>query len=147
LSFFLFCFSSQPPSVVDSSSQTSSRHTYPFICTTDSNNINEITIDNSPRELTKPNITENFDDHRSCSASSLEHLSANNRFPLTLSKMTMSMAEDDISTNYDSDDGWSDDSAELIYIDEHYVKQKKKIISSSSSHLISQQQQQNMPLQ
>jgi hypothetical protein len=59
----------------------------------------------------------------------------------------MSMAEDDISTNYDSDDGWSDDSAELIYIDEHYVKQKKKIISSSSSHLISQQQQQNVPLQ
>jgi hypothetical protein len=50
------------------------------------------------------------------------------------------MEEDDISTNYDSDDGWSDDSAELIYVDERYKTQKKKNIPPSSSKLISQHQ-------
>jgi hypothetical protein len=47
------------------------------------------------------------------------------------------MEKDDISTNYDSDDGWSEDSAEIIYADERYTTQKKRNIYSSS-HLISQ---------
>jgi hypothetical protein len=126
---------SQLPKLVDSSSQTSSRHTYPFNYTPDSNNI---TLQNSPRELTEPgNI-----DQQSSLSSSLERFSPHDRFPLPLGKTTISMKEDDISTNYDSDDGWSDDSAELIYIDERYITPKKKIIASSSSHLISQQEQQ-----
>jgi hypothetical protein len=60
------------------------------------------------------------------------------------------MEEDDISTNYDSDDGWSDDSVELLYADERYVTQKKKNISSSSSlqqHSHHHIQQQNVLLQ
>jgi len=129
---------SQLPILVDSSSQTSSRHTYPFNCTPDLNNINNITLLNSPRELTEPNNI----DQRSTLSSSLEQFSPRDRFPLPLGKTTISMREDDISTNYDSDDGWSDDSAELIYVDERYITPKKKIIPSSSSHLISQQQQQ-----
>jgi len=127
---------SQLPILVDSSSQTSSRHTYPFNCTPDPNNINNITLQNSPRELTVPDNI----DQRSSLSSSLEQFSPHDRFPLPLGKTTISMREDDISTNYDSDDGWSDDSIELIYVDERYITSKKKIIPSSSSHLISQQQ-------
>ncbi|CAF1050046.1 unnamed protein product [Adineta ricciae] len=46
--------------------------------------------------------------------------------------------EDDLSMNYDSDDGWSNDSIEIIYIDEQYLTQKKKTTPppSSSSRFI-----------
>lgn len=86
--------------------------------------------ENSPRQLTE---------YRSfSSSSSLERFSPNDRFPLPLGKLTIARKEDDLSTNYDSNDGWSDDSAELIYADERYISQKKKITSSLSTHIISQ---------
>lgn len=50
-------------------------------------------------------------------------------------KLTTSVEPGDLSTNYDSDDGWSNDSAELLYSDEHYLGVKKKKHLSSSSHL------------
>lgn len=81
--------------------------------------------------------------HQSAPSSSLDQFCPNERFPLPLGKGTIAKEEDDISTNYDSDDGWSNDSAELIYIDERYAKQKKKkkkkTTNSSSSHVISKQ--------
>jgi hypothetical protein len=61
-------------------------------------------------------------------------------------KANLAMENDEISTNYDSDDGWSDDSAEFLYIDERYASMTKKIIFS---HLISHHypiQQQNILL-
>jgi hypothetical protein len=64
------------------------------------------------------------------------------RHPLSLDKVPLSASEGaDISINDDTDDGWSDDSIEIIYIDERYIMQKKKKItasSSSSSHFIFQ---------
>lgn len=65
----------------------------------------------------------------------------------------MNLSEDkvEIVSNYDSDDGWSDDSAELLYVDERYAKDKGKSIPNS--HLTSQKshrypiQQQNVLLQ
>lgn len=65
----------------------------------------------------------------------------------------MSTDNDEILSNNDSDDddddGWSDDSAELLYVDERYATEKRKI--TSPSHLPSQQhyqvQQQNVLLQ
>ena len=64
-----------------------------------------------------------------------------NQFFIPLEQVTTAMENTDLSTNYDSDDGWSDDSAELIYVDERYRTQKKKNIHSSS------QQEQNRLLQ
>jgi hypothetical protein len=63
----------------------------------------------------------------------VDRFTPHDRFPLPLGKLTVAMKEDDLSSNYDSDDGWSDDSAELIYADERYFTQKKKNILSSSS--------------
>ncbi|CAF5196721.1 unnamed protein product, partial [Rotaria magnacalcarata] len=63
----------------------------------------------------------------------------------------MSTEKEETASNYDSDDGWSDDSAELLYVDERYAREKKSI--TSSSHLSSEQsyhyqvQQQNVLLQ
>lgn len=81
-------------------------------------------------------------DHRShcSSSSSLDRVSPTNQFFLPLEKVTATIEDDDLSTNYDSDDGWSNDSAELIYVDERYRTQKKKKKNFYSS---SQQQQQN----
>ncbi len=94
-------------------------------------------------------------DHRS-SPSPLVHLSPNKKFsilspPPLKTKITIPTENDEITSNYDSDDGWSDDSAELLYVDERYAKDKRKI--TPSSHLPSQQhyhyqlQQQNVLLQ
>jgi hypothetical protein len=132
-------FSLKPPVLVDCASQTSAPHVH----TTDSNDIN---VDHSPSKLNAPDDIS----HRSCSSSSLDRFSPHDRFPLPLGKLTVAMEEDDISTNYDSDDGWSDDSVELLYADERYVTQKKKNISSSSSlqqHSHHHIQQQNVLLQ
>jgi hypothetical protein len=131
----LFFLSFQIPSFLESPSQTSSRHTYPFICTPDSDLADNSSHEKAGKEhdSTAPNSTENTIDPRS-SSSSLERFSANVQFNLPSgTKAIISKEGDQISTNYDSDDGWSDDSAELIYVDERYT-QKKKIISSSSSH-------------
>ena len=108
-------FSSQLLLVIDSSSQASSHHTYPFTCTSDSNNLSH--------ELMAPNNSENNMNYQNCSSSSssLDRFSPKDIFPLPLGKVTIAMEQDGISTNYDSDDGWSDDSAELIYIDERYT--------------------------
>lgn len=102
---------------VDCASQTSSRHTQPFICANDFN---------FP-EVHRQETVEHFIDIPSHSSSSLD------RLPIPVEKTSIHMDKDDLSTNYDSDDGWSNDSAELIYTDERYLKQKKKYISSSNS--------------
>ncbi len=87
------------------------------------------------------------------------HLSSNKKFstssssprPSTTTKVTISKEKDEIISNYDSDDGWSDDSAELLYVDERYATEKIK--NPPSSHLPTQQnyhyqlQQQNVLLQ
>ena len=128
----------KPPIFVDCASQTSAPYVESFTHTSDPNN--DTDVDASPLKLNDP---DNFE-HRSCSSSSLDRFSPHNRFPLPLGKLTVAMEEDDLSSNYDSDDGWSDDSVELIYADERYLTQKKKnIISSSSSSL----QPQNVLLQ
>ncbi len=120
---------SKRPIFVDCASQTSAPYIDPFIHTIDSNN--DIDVDISSKKL---NGSDNIE-HRSCSSSSsLDRFSPHDRLPLPLGKLTVAMEEDAISTNYDSDDGWSDESAELIYADERYLTQmKKKSISSSSS--------------
>lgn len=108
---------------------------------------------------------ENLINHQK-SPSPLIHLTANKTFsistsspppppPLPLSvktkKVTISKEKDEIQSNYDSDDGWSDDSAELLYVDERYATEKRKM--TPSSHLPShphyhyQLQQQNVLLQ
>lgn len=104
---------------VDCASQTSSRHTQPFICADGLN---------FP-ESHPPTNDEHFIDIPSHSSSSLD------RQPIVLSsgKAPIDLDKDDLSTNYDSDDGWSNDSAELIYMDEQYFTQKKKNISSFNS--------------
>lgn len=58
-------------------------------------------------------------------------LSPPDQFFLPLEKIATAIENDDLSTNYDSDDGWSNDSAELIYVDERYRTQKKKNEHSS----------------
>jgi hypothetical protein len=79
------------------------------------------------------------------------HISSNKKLHSPPSKVTKTTVKDEITSNYDSDDGWSDDSAELLYVDERYATQKKKM--TPPSHLSSQQhyhcqvQQQNVLLQ
>jgi hypothetical protein len=129
---------SKRPIFVDCASQTSAPYIDPFIHTIDSNN--DIDVDTSSKKL---NGSDNIE-YRSCSSSSLDRFSPYDRLTLPLGKLTVAMEEDAISTNYDSDDGWSDESAELIYADERYLTQKKKksissSSSSSSSSLSSQQ--------
>ena len=116
------CFSSPPmPSFIDPPSQTSSRHTYPFTCTA------EFDVPNEPIDA------EN--DHRAMTLEVAELLGEETSHLLS-GKLTMSVEPGDLSTNYDSDDGWSNDSAELLYSDEHYLGGKKKKHPSSSSHVI-----------
>ncbi|CAF1386119.1 unnamed protein product [Adineta steineri] len=100
--------------ITNASSQTSSHHTYPFTYTTNSSNINNGIMDKSLHDLTTSNKVENIIDHRDSLILSHDRLS------LSLGKITNSKEDDDISTN----DGWSDDSIEIIYIDEHYISQK-----------------------
>lgn len=79
-----------------------------------------------------------IDRHASTSSSDEEFVPIE-RIPFTIGKLTLSVGDDvDFFANLDTDDGWSDDSIEIIYIDEHYITQKKKIIaaSSSSSHYL-----------
>jgi len=79
------------------------------------------------------------------------HLSSNKKFYSPPTKVTISREKDELASNYDSDDGWSDDSAELLYVEERYATEKRKI--TPSSHLPTQQhyhyqiQQQNVLLQ
>ncbi len=81
------------------------------------------------------------------------HLSSKKKFssPSSTKQTTKSIENDEMTSNYDSDDGWSDDSAELLYVDERYATDKRKI--TPPSHLPSQQhhhyhlQQQNVLLQ
>jgi hypothetical protein len=77
------------------------------------------------------------------------HLSSNKKFySPSPTKATISKEKDEIASNYDSDDGWSDDSAELLYVDERYATETRKI--TPSSHLPNhhyQIQQQNVLLQ
>jgi hypothetical protein len=60
------------------------------------------------------------------------HLSSNKKYSTSppIKKVTISTEEDEITSNYDSDDGWSDDSAELLYVDERYATEKRKITPS-----------------
>lgn len=116
---------------VDSSSQNSSLidHTYPFTFTPD--------FDSTDNQL--------FDRHSPAKAKSDECTSP---APTTAPKkkqyssppppkVTITSAKDEVLSTYDSDDGWSDDSAELLYVDERYAREKRK--TALASHLASQQ--------
>ena len=111
---------------IDCSSQTSSRHTQPFICGNDLN-----FPSTTQHETIVPEIIEHFIDIPThTSSSSLDRLPVNDSLAIPLEKMSIALEKEDLSTNYDSDDGWSNESAELIYTDEQYAAQKKKHISS-----------------
>lgn len=118
---------------VDCASQTSSRHTHPFTCG------NDLNFPNAQHETIVPETHENLvasHTHSSSSSSSLDRPPppppppVNDLPSIPLEKMNISIDRDDLSTNYDSDDGWSNESAELIYADEQYFERKKKNISS-----------------
>ncbi|CAF0979092.1 unnamed protein product [Rotaria sordida] len=125
---------SQHPSFIVYSSGTSSCQTYQFTNTSDSDNIKNDVVETSPHELTE---SDNIVYQQSSLFSSLDCLSPNDGFSLSLEKVTNSVQKDDTPIHDDSDDDWSNDSAELIYIDDRYVTQNEKINSSSFSHLIS----------
>ncbi|CAF4696674.1 unnamed protein product [Rotaria sp. Silwood1] len=127
---------SQHLSFIDHSSKISSCQTYSFAPTSDSDNIINSVVNSSSHELIE---SDDIVDQQSSSFSSLDRLSPNDRLSLPLEKVTMSMEKDDISINYDSDDGWSNDSAELIYVDDRYTTQNKRIDVSHSPHPISKQ--------
>ncbi|CAF4090956.1 unnamed protein product [Rotaria sp. Silwood2] len=154
----------QTSSVVGSSSHPSSCHTYPFTLTNDFENNNDIIIDHNSQLIKNkknhshvPDVyvlsdresTQNTIDRQS-SSSPLENISSNKKIYSPQEKIIQSTEQNEITSNYDSDDGWSDDSAELLYVDERYATEKRKI--TSSSHLPSQQpyhyqvQQQNVLL-
>ncbi|CAF3426014.1 unnamed protein product [Rotaria socialis] len=153
------------PSVIDRSSHPSSCHTYPFTCTNDIENNNDTLIDvysqlmkNTKHNSKEPDIyvlsdrdsTQNRIERQN-SPSPLEIISSNKKTYSSPEKVIMSTEKEETTSNYDSDDGWSDDSAELLYVDERYARGKKNI--TSSSHLFSEQpyhdqvQQQNVLLQ
>ncbi|CAF4702116.1 unnamed protein product, partial [Rotaria magnacalcarata] len=57
---------------------------------------------------------------RQNSPSPLEIISSNKKIYSSPEKLIMSTEKEETASNYDSDDGWSDDSAELLYVDERY---------------------------
>ena len=140
---------------------SSSRNTHSFICTPDFENNNDTITDVSSKSiqnkkqksipvdvyvLTDRDSTQDTIDHQQ-SPSPLVHLSSTKKFY----SPPLSKQNDEIASNYDSDDGWSDDSAELLYVDERYATETRKI--TPPSHLPTQQnyhyqvQQQNVLLQ
>ncbi|CAF3522726.1 unnamed protein product [Adineta steineri] len=144
--------------IPSNNSQVSSliEHTYPFTFTPDSEvNDNNIFDNNLSQSKQKSNVVDIYTlPERDISSSSSVHHSPIKKYysppPPPPPKVTISKDKDEILSNYESDDGWSDDSAELLYVDERYAKEKKKL--TSSSHLPSQQhyhyqvQQQNVLL-
>ncbi len=167
---FFSSISLKASSIIDQSSHTSSYHTYPFTCTSDFETNNDILIENSSRPienkkqksftsdvytLSDHESLQNIIDRRN-SPSPLVHLTPNKKFstpppPPITTQVIIPAEKDESASNYDSDDGWSDDSAELLYVDERYATEKIKM--TPSSHLSSQQQyhyhlqQQNVLLQ
>jgi hypothetical protein len=160
------------PSTIDQSFHTSSHHTYPFTTyAADSEPNNDDTlvdnssspIENKKEQKSHPPDIYKLSDHDNrlktidlrSSPSPLVHISTKKKFssppPQPTKKLTISTEKDEIVSNYDSDDGWSDDSAELLYVDERYATEKRKI--TPTSHLPSQHhhhyhlQQQNVLLQ
>ncbi|CAF3620880.1 unnamed protein product [Rotaria socialis] len=110
----------------DYSSQRSSHGTYPCVNTSDSNNRKDPVIQNSPNQLNTSNLIVN---RENSSFFPLDHLSATDRLSLPSEKVRITTQEDNLSVNYNSDgswndDGWSDDSAEFIYVDDRYEVQK-----------------------
>jgi hypothetical protein len=142
-----------------SSISESSHHTYPFTFTPDFETNNDTLIENKNKKSLASNVYTLSDHDNRHSPSPLVHLSPNKKFSTSSSspplpsttKVTISKEKDEIISNYDSDDGWSDDSAELLYVDERYATEERK--NPPSSHLPSQQhyhyqlQQQNVLLQ
>ena len=113
------------PSFIDPPSQTSSRHTYPFTCAAEFDVPTELISGSDQREMTLE----------------VAELLGEESLHLLSGPLTTSVEQDDLSTNYDSDDGWSNESAELLYSDEHYLKAKKKKhgVPSSSSRRVTQE--------
>ena len=143
---FLLFFSLQISTKFDQTSHSSSGETHPFSCSPDSQMIEKKT----PPDIY---VLSDDDDHHRISPPPLVHLSKTKKkySSPTAKKVNISEEKDEILSNYDSDDGWSDDSAELLYVDERYANEKGKSIPSS--HLSSQKhhrypiQQQNVLLQ
>lgn len=144
-SFFFF---SLPISTkIDQTSHSSSGETHPFSCTPDSRMMEK----KNPPDIYV--LSDDDDDHRPISPPPLVHLAKTKKKYSSppAKKVNISEEKVEILSNYDSDDGWSDDSAELLYVDERYANEKGKSIPSS--HLSSQKhhrypiQQQNVLLQ
>lgn len=122
-------------------------HTYPFTFTPDS----EIN-DNHGSSKEKSTLSDVYTiSERDSTQKIIDPQSPKKIYYSPPPKVTIISDKDEVPSNYDSDDGWSDDSAELLYVDERYAKEKKKL--SSSTHLSNQQhyyyqvQQQNVLLQ
>lgn len=129
-----FAFSTHDSSSNDPCSQRDSRLTNAVTFSSNSN-YQEDSIVNSPHnEPSTPEITINC---QSISFSSQNQSFLNARLSSPIEKVTMP-TQDEVSTDCDSDDGWSDDSVELIYVDDRYVTYKEKINSPSSSIQISE---------
>ena len=151
-----------PPSVI------SSRHTEPFVCSPkeDQQEIqsNDHSLDQmeNPKDnpsnydlytLSDQESTEETLDRDDRSPSPLQYIPLTKKLQFSSVQPSLSVEKDD---QRDSDDGWSEDSADILYVDERYriERQKIKSSSSSSSHLTTQQQhypyqirQQNVLLQ
>lgn len=125
-----FLFSSQKPPFAESSSH----HTYPFVCTAEfdlksehlfkisSTNISKTSFD--PKAVPKQ---ENFDEQKPAALTNLVQINEQDRSLLFSAKFTKSIEADDLSTNYDSEDGWSNDSAEFLYVEQSGTLHKNKI--------------------
>lgn len=138
----------QQPSENDQSFQTASHHTYPFTLSSQDELENDDRSIETPVNTNNPNPIEIYqlsnenDLQKQKSPSPLVHLSSKQS---PMKKVIISNEKDEIITNYDSDDGWSDDSAELLYVDERYANEKFNNIPSS--HLNSQKQHYQYHLQ
>ena len=128
----------------------SSRRIYPFVSTADSDTtthrlcpprsdhqeVKSTVVDIyilSDREDTQKTIV------RRNSSPSFGQLSPTRPVQVPSERTIPSTEIDEKSHGSESDDGWSDDSAELLYVDERYAAQSKKILSST--HLPSQHHQ------
>ena len=124
----------------ETSSQGSSRHTFPFICVSNdrekSNEFDEDRMNNKNKEM-KPVVDIFTLSDREETWDSLDEqcsptVTTNNKSNVQYSS---DRVESPSNQHYDhekqsiceTDDGWSDDSAELIYIDEKYMTERRKI--------------------
>ena len=144
------CFRSSISSPDKSPSSPSSRRICPSVSTADSDTpTNRLCPPRSDHSEVKSTVVDIYilsdreDTHKAIvrrdSSPSLGRLSPNRPVQPTSERTIQSTEIGDKSFVCESDDGWSDDSAELLYVDERYAAQSKKILSST--HLPSEHHQ------